>query len=114
MTAGVVGTGRRSLGLVSRIIIFHHLIKYSPCLIGSLLETSLIKALEMLSKQHKTVDDFTAMFPPDTIQQWKCMVKEWEANSSWPNPYVSKDHGRLFCFTSSATAYSNIISFKSL
>jgi len=68
----------------------------SSCSIGSLLETNLIKATEMATKQRKAAKDFTATFPSGMIQKWRRMVKEWEANPSRPNPYVSKDRGRLF------------------
>jgi hypothetical protein len=52
----------------------------------------------MASKQRKVANDFATTFPLDTIKRWKRMVKKWEANPSRPNPYVSKDRGRLFCF----------------
>jgi len=51
----------------------------------------------MASKQRQVASDITKTFPHDTVQQWKRMVKEWEADSSRPNPYISKDRGRLFC-----------------
>lgn len=51
----------------------------------------------MASKQRKAAGEFTATFPPETIQQWKRMVKEWEADSSRPNPYISNDRGGLYC-----------------
>jgi len=63
---------------------------------GSLLDTNLVKAADMASKQRKAAGDFTATFPPDTVQHWRRMVREWEENSSRPNPYISKDRGRLF------------------
>ena len=50
----------------------------------------------MASKQRKVASDITETFPLDTVQQWRRMVKEWEADSSCPNPYISKDRGRLF------------------
>jgi hypothetical protein len=68
----------------------------------------------MASKQRKAADEFTETFPPDTVQQWRRMVREWEANSSRPNPYVSKDRGRLFCCIPSPTAHSCFISVESL
>jgi len=82
--------------------------------IGSLLETNLIKAMDMASKQRKAADDFTATFPPDTVQQWKRMVREWEADSSRPNPYISKDRGRLLCPVSNPVTHSFFISFESV
>jgi hypothetical protein len=65
---------------------------------GSLFETNLTKAKEMASIQRKAANDFAATFPEDTIQQWKQMVQEWEANPSRPNPYVSNDRGMYFHF----------------
>jgi len=71
--------------------------------IGQLLETNLVKAVDMASKQRKVASDITDTFPPSTVQQWKRMVKEWEANHSRPNPYISKDRGGLFFPVSSTT-----------
>jgi hypothetical protein len=53
-----------------------------------LLKTNLLKAVEMASKQRKVADDFTATFPHTTVQQWRRMVKDWQANPSHPNPYA--------------------------
>ena len=81
--------------------------------IGSLLETNLVKATEMASKQRKVANDFTATFPPRTVQGWKRMVREWQANSSRPNPYVSKERGKLFAtLISSTVAYCCFTSFE--
>jgi len=66
----------------------------------------------MASKQRKAAEDFTATFPSGKIQKWKRMVKEWEENSSRPNPYISKDRGRLFRFTSSTIADSHLSASK--
>ena len=62
-------------------------------MVGSLLEKNLLKAVEMASKQRQVANDFTATFPPKTVQNWRCMVKEWEADPSYPNPYVLKEQG---------------------
>lgn len=62
---------------------------------GSLLETNLVKAVEMESIQRKAADDFTATFPPDTIRGWRRMVREWESDSSRPNPYISNDRSKF-------------------
>ena len=42
-------------------------------------------------KQRQAANEFTATFPHETIQAWRRMVKEWEADTSCPNPYVSKE-----------------------
>jgi len=52
----------------------------------------------MASVQRKAADDFTATFPLHMIQQWRRMVKEWEVDSSRPNPYVSKERGRFLLY----------------
>ena len=82
MTAGAAGTGGSSLDLVSGIVVLHRTVQSSPYPIGSLLEANLIKATEMESKQRKVANDFTVTFPLDMIQQWRRMVREWEANPS--------------------------------
>jgi len=105
----LLGLGEWNNGFV--FLLSHHVL---TTLIGSLLETNLVKATEMASKQRKAADDFTATFPPDVIQQWRRMVREWEADPSRPNPYVSKDRGRSFCCTLSTVAHSHLDSFKSL
>jgi len=46
--------------------------------------------------QRRVANDFTATFPRETVQAWSRMVKEWEADPSRPNPYVSKEQGMLF------------------
>lgn len=51
----------------------------------------------MALKQRKVADNFTATFTGETVQRWRQMVKEWQANSSLPNPYVSNDRGMFFC-----------------
>ena len=68
----------------------------------------------MRSIQRKAADDFTATFPRDTIQQWNRMVREWQANPSRQNPYISRDRGRFFCLVSMAVTHRYLISFKSL
>ena len=47
----------------------------------------------MASLQRQAANDFTATFPRDTVQAWSRMVKKWETDSSYPNPYVSKERG---------------------
>ena len=65
-------------------------------LVGALLETNLVKAVEMALTQRKVAEDFTATFPNETVQRWKCMVKEWQANSLLPNPYGQTSEVRFF------------------
>ena len=62
----------------------------------SLLKTNLVKAVEMASIQRKAAKDFSQTFPDKTVKQWKKMVKEWELDSSRPDPYVSAEHGMFF------------------
>jgi len=57
------------------------------------LEKNLSKAVEMASKQRQVADDFSATFPQETIRAWSRMVKKWEADPSYPNPYISKERG---------------------
>jgi len=64
--------------------------------VGSLLEKNLSKAVEMALKQRQVANDFTATFSKETTQAWSRMVKNWEADASYPNPYMSKERGRLF------------------
>ena len=59
-----------------------------------------MKAVDMASKQRKAADDFTATFPSSTVKKWKRMVRKWEADSSRPNPYVSKERGRCYVISS--------------
>ena len=49
----------------------------------------------MESRQRQAADDFTATFPRETTQKWTQMVKEWEANPSYPNPYVSEERSKF-------------------
>lgn len=64
-------------------------------MIGSLLGKNLSKAVEMASKQRQVADDFSATFPQETIRAWSRMIKQWEADPSYPNPYISKERGRF-------------------
>lgn len=50
----------------------------------------------MASKQCKIADDFAATFPDKVIQQWRRMVKDWQENTSRPNPYVLNERGMFF------------------
>ncbi|KAF9779310.1 hypothetical protein BJ322DRAFT_1113656 [Thelephora terrestris] len=59
--------------------------------LGSLLEKNLLKATEMASKQRQAADDFTATFPRETVRVWRRMVKDWETDAAYPNPYLSND-----------------------
>ena len=68
----------------------------------------------MASIQRKVAIDFTATFPVDTVQQWRRMVREWEEDSSRPNPYVSRERGKLFYLISSTVTHNWFISFKAL
>ena len=61
-----------------------------------MLEVNLVKAVEMAKSQRKVADDFTATFPIETVQEWKRMVEEWQADSSRPNPYASNERGVFF------------------
>ena len=64
--------------------------------VESLLKTNLVKAVEMASIQRKAATDFSRTFPDKTIKQWKKMVREWERDSSRPDPYVSAERGMFF------------------
>ena len=94
MTAGGGGTGGKSWDLVCTLHCtgWHETILTLP-LIGLSLEKNLLKAVAMSSKQRQVADDFTAMFPRETIEAWSLMVKEWEADPSKPNPYVLTEKG---------------------
>ena len=50
----------------------------------------------MAWKQRQAAEDFTTTFPLETTQSWARMVKKWETNPSYPNPYISKEHGKCF------------------
>ena len=65
-------------------------------MVGLLLEKNLSKAVEMALSQCQVANDFTATFPHKTVQTWGHMVKEWETNPSYPNPYISKEQGTPF------------------
>jgi hypothetical protein len=65
-------------------------------LVGSLLETNLVKAAGAASKQRKVAEDFTATFPDETVETWKEMVDKWQKEPSSPNPYVSNERGMFF------------------
>lgn len=54
---------------------------------------NLEKAVEMEKTQRKVANDFSATFPLKTVRQWRKMVKEWQANPSCPNPYISNERG---------------------
>jgi hypothetical protein len=45
-------------------------------------------AITMSQRQQKNHDEFTAIFPSDTIWKWQNMVEDWNANRKAPNPYV--------------------------
>ena len=89
---------KKTLGLGERgdILWLRMVLTYHWPLIGSLLEKNLSKAVEMKSKQRQVADDFTTTFPQETIQAWSRMIKNWEADASYPNPYISKERGRFF------------------
>jgi hypothetical protein len=55
-----------------------------------------VKAVETASRQRQVAEDFTATFPYKTVQEWRQMVKEWQANSLRPNPYASNERGVYF------------------
>ena len=61
--------------------------------VGPSLETNLVKAAEMASKQRKVADEFSATFDNETIQKWKAMAEKWQGDHSHPNPYVSNERG---------------------
>ena len=58
-----------------------------------------MKAVEMAEKQRRIAADFTATFPSETVRRWRKMVKEWQANTSSPNPYVSNERGKFLTIT---------------
>ncbi|KAF9780601.1 hypothetical protein BJ322DRAFT_1112591 [Thelephora terrestris] len=60
--------------------------------LGPLLEKNLAKAADTASRQCQVADNFTATFPREAIQDWTCMVREWEADPSYPNPYISREN----------------------
>ena len=96
MTAGVAGTGRRSSGWVSMAHVLQDQVLIASLFSGSLLEANLIKAAEMALTQRKVAEDFATTFPNKTVQKWRRMVKEWHANPSLANPYVSNERGMFF------------------
>ena len=55
-----------------------------------------MKAVEMASKQRTVASGFSGTFTNETLQKWKEMIKEWQENSSRPNPYVSNERGTVF------------------
>ena len=62
----------------------------------------------MASIQRKAADDFTATFPYDTIVEWKRMVRDWEADPSCPNLYVSNDRGMAFLTLSQSLKLTHV------
>ena len=80
--------------------------------VGSLLATNLIKASEMASRQRKAADDFTTTFPDETVKEWRKMVKDWQEDSSLPNPYASEERGMFFQCYLVAAPYHYIDSIK--
>ena len=80
--------------------------------VGSLLATNLIKASEMASRQRKAADDFTATFPDKTVKEWRMMVKDWQEDSSLPNPYALEERGMFFQCYLVAVPYRYIDSIK--
>ncbi|KAN0118878.1 hypothetical protein V8E52_004650 [Russula decolorans] len=55
---------------------------------GTGLSDMLKGAITMSQRQQKNHDEFTAIFPSDTIRKWQNMVEDWNANRKAPNPYV--------------------------
>ncbi|KAN0105342.1 hypothetical protein V8E52_011131 [Russula decolorans] len=55
---------------------------------GTGLSDMLKGAIMMSQRQQKNHDEFTAIFPSDTIRKWQNMVEDWNANRKAPNPYV--------------------------
>ena len=96
MTVGGAGIGGNSSGSVGLLRDFQRPVLPDLSCAGSLLDANLIKAKEMASIQRKAADDFTTTFPQDTISEWKRMLREWEADPSRPNPYVSNVRGMPF------------------
>jgi hypothetical protein len=80
--------------------------------VGSLLGTNLVKAVEMASRQRKVANDFSTTFPRSTMQKWRQMVEEWQANPSRPNPYVSNERGTSLWGCSSVDPYCCFASVK--
>ena len=95
----VLGFGKRDVHVSQFYQVF------DPTTEGSLLETNLAKAVEMRSPQRKAADDFSATFPPKTVQQWRKMLEEWHENPTSPNPHVSNEQGTFFRSYFVATAY---------
>jgi hypothetical protein len=60
-----------------------------------LLEKNILKANEMALEQRQAASNFSATFPDKTVKGWTRMVEEWEANPSYPNPYVLKELGKF-------------------
>ena len=52
---------------------------------------NLTKAVETVPRQGKVAEDFSMTFPDKTVQQWRQMVKDWQADPLLPNPYVSNE-----------------------
>ena len=96
MIVGVAGIGKKFLDSVSFFTSSNNLLVFSNLLVESLLKTNLVKAVKMASIQRKAAKDFSQTFPNETIKQWKEMVKEWERDSSRPDPYVSTERGMFF------------------
>lgn len=75
-------------------------------------EVNLVKAVEMAKSQRKVANDFTATFPDETIREWEQMVEEWQADSSYPNPYASNERGMFFRRFFTAVSYGYFTSVK--
>ena len=79
-----------------------------------MLETNLVKAVEAASRQRKVAEDFTATFPHETVQRWRKMVKEWQADPSRPNPYISNERGTSFQRYFAAISHGFLTSIENL
>jgi hypothetical protein len=54
---------------------------------GSALFTQLSKAIKMRAKHVALLDKFTKRFKSDTVDAWRRMINEWDADTSKPCPY---------------------------
>ena len=61
---------------------------------GNLFSTRLKKALVMQSKHGRDFAQFTATFPPPTVQQWEKIVTDWDKDKSKKNPYEEPPAGK--------------------
>lgn len=68
----------------------------------------------MASKQRTVAEDFSLTFPDKTVEQWRKMVKDWQANPSLTDPYVSNERSTFFLNYLVAVPYGYSSSIKTL